>query len=172
MTDELMGWLAGFIEDPLVFLIIFFFFAVAATIILPIPVEAGLLIGVAAVPYPLLAVVLGLGKAVGSLFVFKVGGKIEPSIRRWSARWKWFAKFVRLSEAFVAKYRYYALYIILSIPLMLDTVPLYLFSLLNKDGKEMHTNWFVLTNFLAGMTRAAILGLLLYAFGINLFPQL
>lgn len=172
MADQLMGWLEGFVQDPVVFLIIFFVFAVAAAIILPIPIEFGLVIGMVIIPFPVLAVVLGLGKAVGSVFVFKLGGRIEPSIRRWSARWKWFAKFIALSERFVSKYRYYALYIILSIPIMLDSIPLYLFSLLNKDGKDMHTWWFALTNFLAGVTRASILWILLYAFGINLFPQL
>lgn len=167
MTD-LMSWLESFTHDPAVFLIIFFIFAVAAAIILPIPIELGLFIGAPFIPYPLLAITLGLGKGAGSIFVFEVGAKLEPKIRRWSERWKWFGRFIRASEAFVAKYRYYALYVLLSIPLMLDTVPLYLFSLLNKEGEAMDIKWFAYTNFLAGITRAAIIGVLFYAFGLKL----
>jgi len=171
LIAELMSWLESFTHDPAVFLTIFFVFAILATIILPIPVELGLFIGMSIVSDPVLAlvllgIVLGSGKAVGSLFVFEVGAKLEPKIRSWSARWKSFARFVKLSEAFVAKYRYYALYVLLSIPLMLDTVPLYLFSLLNKEGEAMDIKRFALTNFLAGLTRAAIIGLLFFAFGI------
>lgn len=166
---DLMAWLAGFASDPAVFLVLFFIFAILATIILPIPVELGLLIGMPIVPYPILALVLGAGKGLGSLLIFEIGVKVEPKIRSWSARWKFFARFVKVSEAFVAKYRYYALYVLLSIPLMLDTVPIYLFSLLNKEGQAMDLKWFGLTNFLAGVTRAAISGLLFYMFGIAAF---
>lgn len=166
---DLMSWLESFTHDPVVFLVLFFIFAVAATIILPIPVELGLLIGMPIIPYPILALALGLGKGTGSLFVFKVGAFAEPKIRSWSARWRWFAKFIKASEAFVEKYRYYALYVLLSIPLMLDTVPLYLFSLLNKEGEAMDIKWFAYTNCLAGITRAGICGLLFYVFGIRAF---
>jgi len=171
---DMLEWLETFTHDPLVFLTIFFIFAILATIILPIPVELGLFIGMTILPDPvmsmvLLALVLGAGKGVGSLFVFEVGMKLEPKIRSWSARWKFFAKFVKISEAFIAKYRYYALYILLSIPLMLDTVPLYLFSLLNKEGKAMDLKWFGITNFFAGVTRAAISGTMFFIFGIVAF---
>jgi len=178
LTDEIMvdftDWLGTFVQDPLVFIIIFFIFAILATVILPIPVEIGLFIGMAILPDPVmsmlvLAIVLGVGKGMGSLFVFEVGAKLEPKIRSWSDRWNFFAKFVRVSEAFVAKYRYYAIYVLLSIPLMLDTVPLYLFSLLNKEGKAMDMKWFGITNFLAGLTRAAISGTLFFVFGIVAF---
>jgi len=171
---DLMEWLGSFAHDPFVFLPIFFVYTIIATIILPIPVEFGLFLGMGILPDPVaslavLALVLGVGKAIGSLFIFEVGVKLEPKIRTWSTRWKWFAKFVSVSEAFVAKYRYYAIYILLSIPLMLDTVPLYLFSLLNKEGKAMNLKWFSITNFFAGLTRAAISGALFFIFGIIVF---
>jgi membrane protein YqaA with SNARE-associated domain len=166
MTD-LMQWLASLGNDPLAYLIIFFIFCVAAAIILPIPVELGLLFG-EVVPYPIKAIVLGLGKGVGSVAVFEIGMKLEPKIRSWS-RWRWFKWLFEMCEKFVAKYNYYALYVILSIPLMLDTVPIYIFSLANKNGKALEVKWFAVTNFFAGVTRAAILWLLLEALGWNLF---
>ena len=73
------------------------------------------------------------------------------------------------SESFVAKYNYYALYVILSIPLMLDTVPIYIFSLANKNGKALEVKWFAVTNFFAGVTRATILWVLFETLGWNLF---
>jgi len=167
LFTELMNWLESLGNDPLAYLLIFFIFCVAAAIILPIPVELGLLFGVS-VPYPIKAIVLGLGKGVGSVAVFEIGMKLEPKIRSWR-RWRWFRWLFDNCEKFVAKYNYYALYVILSIPLMLDTVPIYIFSLANKNGKALEVKWFAVTNFFAGVTRAAILWVLLEAFKVNLF---
>lgn len=164
---DFIGWLQTFQTDPLLYLVIFFLFCVAAAIILPIPVELGLILE-PALPYPIKAIVLGLGKGVGSMAVFEIGMKLEPKIRSWR-RWRWFRWLFDKCEAFVAKYNYYALYVILSIPLMLDTVPIYIFSLANKNGKALEVKWFAVTNFFAGVTRAAILWVVLEAFHINLF---
>jgi hypothetical protein len=167
LFTELMNWLESLGNDPLAYIIIFFIFCAAAAIILPIPVELGLLFG-GSVPYLIKAIVLGLGKGVGSMAVFEIGMKLEPKIRSWR-RWRWFRWLFDNCEKFVAKYNYFALYIILSIPLMLDTVPIYIFSLANKNGKALEVKWFAVTNFLAGVTRAAILWVVLEAFHINLF---
>lgn len=167
LFTELMNWLESLGNDPLAYIIIFFIFCVAAAIILPIPVELGLLFG-GSVPYLIKAIVLGLGKGVGSMAVFEIGMKLEPKIRSWR-RWRWFRWLFDNCEKFVAKYNYYALYVILSIPLMLDTVPIYIFSLANKDGKALEVKWFAVTNFFAGVTRAAILWVVLEAFHVNLF---
>lgn len=167
LFTELMNWLESLGNDPLAYIVIFFIFCVAAAIILPIPVELGLLFG-GSVPYLIKAIVLGLGKGVGSVAVFEIGLKLEPKIRSWR-RWRWFRWLFDNCEKFVAKYNYYALYVILSIPLMLDTVPIYIFSLANKNGKALEVKWFAVTNFFAGVTRAAILWVLLEAFNVNLF---
>lgn len=153
--------------DPVVYLLILFFFSVLVAIILPIPIEIGLIWN-PSVPFFVKALVLGAGKAVGSLGVFALGLKIEPVVHRWS-KYRTFKWILDKSEAFVAKYGYVALYVILSIPLMTDTIPLYLFSIFNKEGKAMEWKLFGLVNFLGGVTRAAILWVLLTAFGINLF---
>ena len=109
------------------------------------------------------------GKAVGSSLVFKIGMEIEGPIRRWSQRFKFFGKFIELCERFVARFGYYALYILLSIPFMSDTAVLYIFSITNKEGEAMKMKWFAVVNFLAGVTRAIFLVALLYIFNINLF---
>lgn len=164
---DFIAWLQEFQTDPILYLVIFFFFCVGAAIILPIPVELGLILE-PMIPYPIKAIVLGLGKGVGSMAVFELGMKLEPKIRSWR-RWKWFRWLFDKCETFVARYNYYALYVILSIPLMLDTVPIYIFSLANKNGKALEVKWFAVTNFFAGVTRAAVLWVLFEAFGINLF---
>ncbi|MDH4123340.1 MAG: VTT domain-containing protein [Thermoplasmata archaeon] len=164
---DLLQFLWDYQTDPLIYLLILFLFSIAVAIVLPIPVEIGLIWN-PLVPFWLKSLVLGAGKAVGSMAVFGIGLKLEPKIRSWS-RFKWFKWFVTKSEAFVERYGYLALYVILSIPIMTDTVPLYIFSLLNKEGKAMSLRFFTLTNFLAGINRASLLGLLFYALGINLF---
>src|SRR5256886_6414616 len=62
-----------------------FLYAIAAAVVLPIPVELLLLL------YPEInpafkAIALGLGKAVGAVVVFFVGNKVNPYIERWMDR--------------------------------------------------------------------------------------
>ncbi|MCJ7607694.1 MAG: hypothetical protein MUO94_07605, partial [Thermoplasmata archaeon] len=61
---------------------------------------------------------------------------------------------------------YPAMFAIMAIPFMVDTIPLYVFSVLNKEGELMTLKWFVLVNFLAGVTRAALVYFLFTAFGM------
>jgi len=80
-------------------------------------------------------------------------------------------KIIAWCERFVRKYGYYGLFIIMSIPLMLDSVTVYLFSLLNPkdDGKKAITRtWFVLINIGAGTVRGIIILLLAYFLSIRL----
>jgi len=146
--------------------IILFVYALLSALILPIPVELVLFI-----PTPIgimgTAIVLGLGKATGAMLVFYLGVKAEKSIRSWSTRWKWFETFVYWLEKFVEKTQYLGLYILLSIPLMSDTIPIYLFSLFNKD-EVMKPKYFAIANFCAGVNRAMIVYALASLFGITL----
>jgi hypothetical protein len=48
------------------------------------------------------------------------------------------------------------MFAILCIPFFPDTVTLYVFSILNKEGKLMTWRGFVITNVFAGITRAFI----------------
>ncbi|MBI5000795.1 MAG: hypothetical protein HZB92_04620 [Euryarchaeota archaeon] len=172
MFEGWMDWLWGMISNPWAFLLVFFVFCFLAAIILPIPVEIGLL-GLAAYKYSLfglslfpsffvLALVLALGKGLGAWAVFYIGVKIEEDIRYW-LKWRAFQWLFEKCTWLVSKLGYLGLYIILIIPLMTDTVPLYLFSLMNRDGKVFNMKFFVATNLLAGFARAINVGILFMA---------
>ena len=172
MLDGLMPWLQDLASNPWSYLTFFFIFCVLAAVILPIPVELGLL-GLVALDFELfglnifasillLSLIMGLGKAVGSWVVFWIGIKIEYVRRRWF-KWGWFRKLVELMTRFCVRFSYMAVFIILAIPAMTDTVPLYIFSLLNKDGEVFEMKWFVMTNFWAGVSRGILVGIMVSA---------
>lgn len=167
IISQLLAFLESVASDPVAYLVIFYIFCVLAAIILPIPVEFGLFLN-PEVNILIKALVLGLGKATGAFLIFYLGIKVEGPIRLWSRKWEWFRKFVDLMDRFVCKTRYIGLYILLSIPLMTDTVPIYLFSVFNKEGKTLKPNWFTLTNFLAGITRALVVYIVFLVFAIKL----
>ncbi len=168
MLDGLMRFLEGLAADPVVYIIVFFLFCFLAAVILPIPVELGLigfiyqdfsLFNMGIFPsFIILALVMGLGKGIGSWVVFYVGLKIEDSITRWF-KWNWFKKLTELSTRFCQRFSYIGVFLILTIPIMPDTVPLYIFAISNKDREVFEVNWFVLTNFLSGFARAIIVGI-------------
>jgi len=74
-------------------------------------------------------------------------------------------------ERTVLKLGYVGLYVVMSIPFMLDSIPHYAFSL-SDDGMDLKVGWFVLTNFLAGFTRAILFMALLDLFGVGPFHSL
>ncbi len=168
--EWLMDFLTNISHDPVLYSIVLFIYTVAATVILPIPVEAGLFLS-PTTPLALKALMLGLGKAAGASLVFMLGGKLESPLDRITARWRIVRAFTNLMHRFVAKTRYFGLYLILSIPLMVDTVPIYIFAVFNQKG-TMNLRYFALTNFLAGITRAAIVYWVLFQFGIQLTEPL
>lgn len=149
--------------------IIFFIYVVLTVLFLPIPVEIGLLN-----PYinpALLIFILALGKGVGSAIAFEIGTKARGILKKRSIGILLIKKIVVWCEHFVKKYGYYGLFIIMSIPLMLDSVTVYLFSLLNpKDDDKiaMTRKWFVLINIAAGAVRGIIILLVAYFFSVRL----
>ena len=160
--DQLTDLLSQHEADPLVYLLIFFAFCIVAAIALPIPIEIMLVVN-PTVSFPLKALVMGLGKGVGALAVFHIGAKVEEVLR--FSHWGWFRWVLAKSEAFVRRFGTIALYLIMSIPFMLDSVPLYLFSILNKEGHFMTLRDFVFANFLAGINRAIMVYMLFYELG-------
>jgi membrane protein YqaA with SNARE-associated domain len=166
-VNGMMQFLAQTANDPVMYSIVFFVYAVLAAIILPIPVEVGLLLS-PHTPIIWLVILLGLGKMLGSVLVFYLGLGVGEKVRGWSVRWAWFDWFLKRCEWLVSRLHYMGLYILLSIPLMSDTVPLYIFSILNDEG-VFNVQFFALTNLLAGFSRAMILFLLLHLFGVDLF---
>jgi hypothetical protein len=218
--DELIDLLSAHQADPVTYLLIFFLFCVAASIILPIPIEIFLVID-PSVPFPLKMLVMGLGKGTGAFAVYYIGYEIDVIAAR-AARWRgfalrligmvksfvgdheslsrvagkpwfrsmlhslrklvherrrggrvsswgWIRWLMRKSDAFVRRYGYPAMFLIMAIPGMVDTVPLYVFSILNKEGQIMTLRGFVITNILAGITRAGLIYLIFYGLGIEIF---
>jgi hypothetical protein len=161
-----MLFLEGLSHDPFLYGIVFFLYTIAATTFLPIPVEVGLFFS-PETPFAVKALILGAGKAVGSVMVFALGDKISGGTYKFFSRSKTLQWFMKGMRWFVTKTRYFGLYLILSTPLMVDTVPLYLFSLFNQKGL-MNIKYFALTNFFAGITRAAIVYLVFLWLGLKL----
>ncbi len=114
------------------------------------------------------ALVMGLGKGTGALAVFFIGHEIEGTIRRF-ARWRWFKWLLDKSEMFVRRYGYPAMFVIMAVPFMIDTIPLYIFSILNKEGKLMTWQGFTVVNILAGITRACLIYVIFFVFDIDIF---
>jgi len=167
ILQQLMEYLANNQADPATYLLIFFLFCIAAAIILPIPIEVALVVN-PGIFFPIKALVMGLGKATGATAVYYIGARVEGSVLRFS-KWGWFKWLLDKSEAFVKRYGIVAMYIIMSIPGMVDTVPLYLFSIFNKRGTTIRLRDFVLANFLAGITRAFLIFTIVELFGLPWF---
>jgi hypothetical protein len=145
-------------------------YAVLATVILPLPIELGLLVS-PGTPFLLLAVVLGPGRVVGGVMVFYAGHRIGSQTHAWFHRWNWSRQMMKWFEGLIRKLGYLGLYIIMSIPFMLDSLPLYAYAISYQD-MDFQIKWFALTNFLAGFTRAIVSRALLDIFGIGLFHSL
>jgi membrane protein YqaA with SNARE-associated domain len=167
LIQGLWDFLNSVQNDVFVYSAFLFLYSIASAIILPIPVELALFIS-PATPFILKALLLGAGKAVGSVAIFYIGFELEGPVRRWSDRFKFFKKFVDFCEWFVAKLGYVGLFILLIIPLMSDTVVLYVFSLFNKEGRVLQMKWFALVNLLAGITRAMIVYAIVIGLGWNI----
>ncbi|OGS41465.1 MAG: hypothetical protein A3K67_03980 [Euryarchaeota archaeon RBG_16_62_10] len=164
---SLLDYLSNNQADPLTYLVIFFLFCVAAAIILPLPVEIGLIWN-PGIFFPIKALVLGLGKASGAIAVFVIGAKVEHAVHRFE-RWGWFRWLLTKSEAFTRRFGVFALYIIMSIPGMIDTIPLYIFSIFNKEGTLIPLRAFALANLLAGINRAFLIYAIFEIFGVEMF---
>lgn len=165
--EPIMDFLQHYSANPVLYIVIFFIYGILNVLFLPVPVELGLIWN-PDLPFIIKALVLGGGKAVGALIVFTLGEQVEGKLRTWE-RWRWYQRLVSGLQWFVAKFRYLGLYVILSIPGMVDTVPVYLFSLFNREGEVINRECFILVNFLGGVTRAFVLYLLLFELGIDLF---
>lgn len=157
------------VNDPVTYSIIFFVYSVLAAVILPIPVELGLFNP--NINPAILITVLALGKGVGSFFVFEIGTRARNKIKDFSVKNAFMEKLVKYSESFVKKYGSIGLFVILSTPLMIDSISLYLFSLLNpeEDGKKaLSRGWFITINIIAGAVRGLVTLIVYYYVGLKL----
>ncbi|MEE9593448.1 MAG: hypothetical protein V3W28_07700 [Thermoplasmata archaeon] len=145
---------------------IVFVYGILTAVILPIPVEFALIIRPETLSPYLIAVVIGLAKMVGAGLVFILGLRIEGPIRYTSARYRILGQIVGYITRFVRVTKWMGLLLLLSIPLLPDTLPIYLYSLFNKQGQLIRAWVFLLVNFVGGTVRALIWFALLEVFGI------
>lgn len=160
---ELLDFLVAAYDTPLVFLPLVFAYAVAVAVVLPIPIETILIVPILQGRWEYLvaiAAALAAGKAVGAWLIFLLGLKVEDNIRRWSTRSRFADWIVRKMEAFVRLTGSLGLYVLLSIPLMSDTIPIYLYALFNEEGQALDKRQFLLGNFLAAINRVALVALI------------
>ena len=170
LWTDFINLLLGAYASPFVFLPMVFAYAIAIAVILPIPIELSLVKPILDQNWGYLfwiALALAAGKTVGSWLIFLLGIRVESPIRWWSERWRFAKWFVDKADLFVQKTGYLGLYFLLSIPLMSDTIPIYLYSLFNKEGRSLERNLFLLANFFAALNRVAILAGL-FVIGVDL----
>jgi len=142
-------------NTPWLYMVLAFGYAVLVAIVLPIPIEIALLPPLIDQRWGYLtgtALAIAAGKTFGAFLIFVFGLNVEGSVRKWSGRWRFAA----------------GLYLLLSIPLMSDTIPIYVYSVFNQEGKALERNMFLIANFLAALNRVAILGAAFYI-GVNWF---
>lgn len=159
---NLMQVLLDAMSNPLSYAIIFFIYVVLAAVILPIPVELGLFnTGLPpALRWILPVAILAAGKGVGASIVFNIGYRARRKLKTFSVGGELTERAIAAAERFVRRYGHIGLFVILSIPGMIDTASLYLFSLLNPHEKKetalAHWN-FVLINVAAAVVRGVII---------------
>ncbi len=167
---DFINFLLAAYANPAIFLPLVFAYAIAIAVILPIPIELSLVKPILDENWGYLvwiSLALAAGKMVGAWLIFVLGVRVETSIRWWSEKWRFAKWFVDKAEVFVQKTGYLGLYFLLSIPLMSDTIPIYLYSLFNKEGKSLERNVFLAANFFAAINRVAIL-VGLFKIGVDL----
>jgi len=156
---DFVAILVAALENPIVYFLLVFVYAILVAIVLPIPIETALILPIAARNLGLFTAALfavAFGKAVGAWLVFLLGVKVEGAVHRWSQRSKWIAKLINGLERFVRWSGELGLYTLLSIPFMSDTLPIYFYAVFNEEGKALDRRQFILSNFLAGFNRVAI----------------
>ncbi|MFQ5909794.1 MAG: hypothetical protein ACE5IJ_03630 [Thermoplasmata archaeon] len=168
---DLIALLEGVFTNPLLFFPLLFIYSVLVAVILPIPIEFALiwpLLNGDVLLYAGATLVMAMGKTVGSWAIFFLGMRAEDNIRRWSEKYRLAKKFVDAMIRFVRKTRHIGLLVLLSIPLMTDTVPIYIYSLFNEEGEILHLNLFLSVNFIAAIIRSVIIAAVFVAFGFAL----
>jgi membrane protein DedA with SNARE-associated domain len=141
---------------------------VLTAIILPIPVEFALFIRPETLSPFLIAGVIGVAKMVGASLIFVLGLRVEGPIRYYSARYPILGRIVGYITRFVRVTKWIGLFVLLAIPFFPDTIPIYLYSLFNKQGQLIPAWVFLLVNLVAGALRAIIFFFVVELFGVQL----
>jgi hypothetical protein len=165
---DLIDLMLNAVGDPVSYSIIFFVYVVLAAVILPIPVEIGLFNP--HVSPVLLVVIMALGKGIGAFIVFEISSRARRFFKQATMGGALTKKIVGASERFVRRYGRIGLFIIMSTPLMIDSISLYLFSLLNphEENDGLQKGVFVTINVVAGAVRGTIIIIVSYWLGVRL----
>lgn len=168
---DLLQILQDAIGNPVVYFLLVFVYAILVAIILPIPIEFALVFALGNLGlFTAALLAVGLGKAVGAWLIFLLGVKVEGAMTKWAQRARWIEKTLNALERFVRWTGELGLYILLSIPFMSDTVPIYFYALFNEEGKAIDQRGFIVSNFLAGINRVAIFFILALTILPGLIP--
>lgn len=155
---DFFGMIVDGSSNPLLFGVFFFLYVVLNTLALPLPVELGLFNPSI---HPLLLIaILAIGRGVGAFLIFEIGGFIRNKTSTLGFQVLWLQKIITALEQFIQRYGYYALFLLMSIPLMLDSVVLYLFSLFNKRKDRqaaLARRWFIAITIAASILRGTII---------------
>ncbi|MFQ5907400.1 MAG: hypothetical protein ACE5JE_01030 [Thermoplasmata archaeon] len=151
-----LGILEAYTADPVLYLIVLFLYGIATAVFLPFPIELALFVKPENLGIFTIALVIGLSKMVGAGLIFLLGLKVEGPIRYYSARYRILGQFVGYVTRFVRFTGWVGLFILLAIPFLPDTLPIYLYSLFNKQGQLIRGWVFLLVNFVGGTLRALI----------------
>ena len=165
---DLIAFLEEVFGNPVLFFPLLFLFSVLVAVILPIPIEFAIIWPILSGDFVLFVgatLTIAIGKTVGAWAIFFLGIRVEDNIRRWSEKYRFWKWFVKLMTRFVRRTRHVGLLILLSIPLMTDTVPIYIYSLFNTEGEVLSMSVFLGVNFVAAVIRSAIVAALFVAFG-------
>ncbi len=154
---------------------------ILATIVLPIPVELGLLNPY--LPAWWLLLVLAGARGVAAWLVFPFASWIGGQLDRWASRSARAAGVLRWVQERVGRHGYWALLAILSIPFMVDTAAIYTFTLLKPRQRSLPSaaasrpaaeagaphrlrlGRFTAVNVLAGFIRGLLVLTIPFAFG-------
>ncbi|MDX1534917.1 MAG: hypothetical protein R3291_04790 [Thermoplasmata archaeon] len=167
-VEFFLAILRGLVGDPFLYLLVLFVYGILTAIVLPIPIELALFIRPENMSPFLIAGVLGLSKMVGASLIFILGLRVEGPIRYYSARYPILGRMVGYITRFVRVTKWVGLFVLLAIPLLPDTLPIYLYSLFNKQGQLIPAWVFLLVNLVAGTVRALIFFFFAELFGVQL----
>lgn len=167
-VEFLRSILESYAANPILYLVVVFIYGILTAIFLPFPIEIALFVRPTALSIYVIALVIGLAKTVGAGLIFLIGLKVEGPIRYYSARYRILGRLVGYVTRFVRLTKWIGLLILLGIPFLPDTLPIYLYSLFNKQGQIIRGWIFLLVNFIGGVIRAILFFILVDFFGFQL----
>ena len=105
--------------------------AYVTTVGLPIPFEPALLAAKEGSGQVVAVLATAVAKTAGAATVFFLGGRMRQKLKAWEHRWRWVGTFLNATERFARRWSYAAFAAMMAAPFFPDTVPVYLFAVMN-----------------------------------------